>query len=127
MLGGLTLAAAAACTPKSVLADPALRELIDFSQPTGLLMTAVVHFVGDEYDPWRLLARYLDGAGYDLMFFADVTGLRSPWNGSYQLVAEQGMQIPTNDPSVLISALATATRNLGLVYTSSIAQAQPTA
>jgi FMN-dependent oxidoreductase (nitrilotriacetate monooxygenase family) len=74
---------------------------------------------------WVELARYLDGAGYDLMFFADVTGLRSPWNGSYQLVAEQGMQIPTNDPSVLISALATATRNLGLVYTSSIAQALP--
>jgi trans-aconitate methyltransferase len=47
--------------PGSVLADPALRELIDFSQPAGLLMTAVVHFVGDEYDPWRLLARYLDG------------------------------------------------------------------
>ncbi len=35
------------------------------------------------------------------------------------------MQIPTNDPSVLISALATATTNLGLVYTSSIAQSQP--
>jgi long-chain alkane monooxygenase len=74
---------------------------------------------------WVDLARYLDGAGYDLMFFADVTGLRSPWNGSYELVAEQGMQIPVNDPSVLISALATATENLGLVYTSSIAQSLP--
>jgi alkanesulfonate monooxygenase SsuD/methylene tetrahydromethanopterin reductase-like flavin-dependent oxidoreductase (luciferase family) len=30
---------------------------------------------------WVELARYLDGAGYDLMFFADVTGLRSPWMG----------------------------------------------
>jgi S-adenosyl methyltransferase len=47
--------------PGSILADPALRELIDFSQPAGLLMTAVVHFVADEYDPWRLLARYVDG------------------------------------------------------------------
>jgi alkanesulfonate monooxygenase SsuD/methylene tetrahydromethanopterin reductase-like flavin-dependent oxidoreductase (luciferase family) len=35
------------------------------------------------------------------------------------------MQIPTNDPSVLISALATATEHLGLVYTSSIAQSLP--
>jgi FMN-dependent oxidoreductase (nitrilotriacetate monooxygenase family) len=74
---------------------------------------------------WVDLARYLDGAGYDLMFFADVSGLRSPWNGSYELVAREGMQIPTNDPSVLISALATATENLGLVYTSSIAQSLP--
>jgi alkanesulfonate monooxygenase SsuD/methylene tetrahydromethanopterin reductase-like flavin-dependent oxidoreductase (luciferase family) len=60
---------------------------------------------------WVDLARYLDGAGYDLMFFADVSGLRSPWNGSYELVAREGMQIPTNDPSVLISALATATED----------------
>lgn len=74
---------------------------------------------------WVDLARFLDQAGYDQMFFADVTGLRSPWNGSYRLVAEQGMQIPTNDPSVLISALATATEHLGLVYTSSIAQSLP--
>jgi FMN-dependent oxidoreductase (nitrilotriacetate monooxygenase family) len=74
---------------------------------------------------WVDLARYLDGAGFDLMFFADVIGLRSPWNGSYELVAREGMQIPTNDPSVLISALATATTNLGLVYTSSIVQSQP--
>jgi hypothetical protein len=44
--------------PGSVLAHPDLRALIDFSQPTGLLMTAVVHFVADESDPWRLLARY---------------------------------------------------------------------
>jgi FMN-dependent oxidoreductase (nitrilotriacetate monooxygenase family) len=74
---------------------------------------------------WVELARYLDGAGYDMMFFADVSGLRSPWNGSYELVAREGMQIPTNDPSVLISALATATENLGLVYTSSVVQSLP--
>jgi hypothetical protein len=49
------------------------------------------------------------------MFFADVTGLCSPWNGFYELVAELGMQIPTNDPSMLISVLATTTENLGLV------------
>lgn len=44
--------------PDSVLAHPDLRALIDFSEPVGLLMTAVVHFVADESDPWRLLARY---------------------------------------------------------------------
>jgi alkanesulfonate monooxygenase SsuD/methylene tetrahydromethanopterin reductase-like flavin-dependent oxidoreductase (luciferase family) len=71
------------------------------------------------------LAHYLDQAGYDQMFFADVTGLCSPWNGFYELVAELGMQIPTNDPSMLISVLATATENLGLVYGSSIAQSLP--
>jgi len=74
---------------------------------------------------WTDLARDVDRAGYDLLFFADVSGLRSPWNGSYELVAREGMQIPVNDPSVLISALATATTDIGLVYTSSIVQSPP--
>ena len=46
--------------PDAVLNDPALRELIDFEEPAGLLMTAVLQFVGDESDPWGLVARYVD-------------------------------------------------------------------
>jgi hypothetical protein len=46
--------------PDGILTNPDLAALIDFSQPTGLLMTAVMHFVADDRDPWRLLARYLD-------------------------------------------------------------------
>jgi len=46
--------------PDKVLEDPDLRALIDFRQPAGLLMTAVMHFVADEYQPHLLLARYLD-------------------------------------------------------------------
>jgi hypothetical protein len=45
--------------PGSVLSHPQLRELIDFGQPVGLLMTAVLHFVADGSDPWGLVARYL--------------------------------------------------------------------
>ena len=45
--------------PDRLLADPELRELIDFTRPAGLLMTAVVHFVADESDPWGLVRRYL--------------------------------------------------------------------
>jgi hypothetical protein len=43
--------------PDRLLADPELRELIDFTKPAGLLMTAVVHFVADESDPWALVRR----------------------------------------------------------------------
>jgi hypothetical protein len=42
----------------AVLGDPALRALIDSEQPAGLLMTAVLHFVADDADPWGLVARY---------------------------------------------------------------------
>src|SRR5215472_4090882 len=45
--------------PDSVLKDPDVHALIYFSQPAGLLMTAVMHFVADTWDPWRLLSRYL--------------------------------------------------------------------
>jgi hypothetical protein len=43
----------------AVLNDPALRSLIDFDRPVGLLMTAVLHFVADDADPWDLVTRYV--------------------------------------------------------------------
>ena len=45
--------------PDGVLNHPQTRELIDFSQPVGLLMTAVLHFVSDGSDPHGLIARYV--------------------------------------------------------------------
>ena len=45
--------------PDSILGHPAVRELIDPSEPTGLLLTAVLMFVADADDPWGLVARYL--------------------------------------------------------------------
>jgi S-adenosyl methyltransferase len=45
--------------PDTVLNDPAVRELIDFTEPVGLLMTAVLHFVADGSDPWGLVARFV--------------------------------------------------------------------
>jgi hypothetical protein len=45
--------------PDVVLAHPDLRRLIDFTQPAGVLMTGVMHFVADSSDPWGLVARYM--------------------------------------------------------------------
>jgi S-adenosyl methyltransferase len=45
--------------PDTILSAPAVRTLIDFSQPVGLLMTSVMHFVADGSDPWGLVARYV--------------------------------------------------------------------
>jgi trans-aconitate methyltransferase len=44
--------------PDSILDHPSLRELIDFSRPVGLLLTAVLMFVADSSAPWDLVARY---------------------------------------------------------------------
>jgi hypothetical protein len=46
--------------PGALLADRDLRAMIDFTEPAGLLMPAVLHFVADASDPWALVARYLD-------------------------------------------------------------------
>jgi hypothetical protein len=45
--------------PDAVLNHPQLRALINFAEPVGLLMTAVLQFVADESDPWGLVARYV--------------------------------------------------------------------
>ncbi len=45
--------------PDGVLNHPHTRELIDFGQPAGLLMTAVLHFVADGSDPYGLVRRYM--------------------------------------------------------------------
>jgi hypothetical protein len=42
-----------------------LATLIDFDQPAGLMMTAVLHFVEEESDPWALVARYVDALAPD--------------------------------------------------------------
>jgi hypothetical protein len=45
--------------PDAVMGDPDLRKLIDFAEPVGLLMTAVMHFVTDADDPWGVVGRYV--------------------------------------------------------------------
>lgn len=45
--------------PDAVLSHPRTRELIDFTEPVGLLMVAVLHFVPDTDDPLGLVGRYL--------------------------------------------------------------------
>jgi hypothetical protein len=57
--GSTTLITADMRDPDAVLEHPELRRLIDFSQPVGVLMTAVVHFVADGSDPWSLVRRYI--------------------------------------------------------------------
>jgi len=45
--------------PEALLANRELRGLISFGQPTGLLITAVMHFVADTDGPWGLIAHLI--------------------------------------------------------------------
>ncbi|WP_371827505.1 SAM-dependent methyltransferase [Amycolatopsis sp. WQ 127309] len=46
------------CRPRTVLADPDVRALLDFDRPIGLLMVAVFHFVPDDLRPAEIVADY---------------------------------------------------------------------
>jgi hypothetical protein len=43
--------------PAGILGNPQLRAAIDFSQPTALCMTLVLHFIRGEEDPYRIVGR----------------------------------------------------------------------
>jgi O-methyltransferase involved in polyketide biosynthesis len=45
--------------PDAILGSAELAAVIDLTRPTALLMTALLHFVPDDADPWGLVARYV--------------------------------------------------------------------
>ena len=46
--------------PEKILDHEAVTRLIRPGEPTGLLLVAVLHFIGDADDPWNLVARLRD-------------------------------------------------------------------
>jgi O-methyltransferase involved in polyketide biosynthesis len=46
--------------PEKILAHGGVRRLIDFGQPTALLLMVVLHFLTDAEDPWRVVATLRD-------------------------------------------------------------------
>ncbi len=65
--------------PDALLNRPQVANLIDFSEPVGLLMTAVLQFVADEDDPWGLVGRYLARLGSgSYLVLSHITGDKLP-------------------------------------------------
>jgi hypothetical protein len=44
--------------PGGILSHPKVRELIDFDEPTALLLVAIIHFIADEEGPGRIIATF---------------------------------------------------------------------
>ncbi|HVW46387.1 MAG TPA: NtaA/DmoA family FMN-dependent monooxygenase [Solirubrobacterales bacterium] len=80
----------------------------------------------DDVEVWIDLARTLEEARFDTMFFADVSGLYGDSDADFSLYVREGLQIPSNDPTVLLGALATRTDDIGLAVTSNVFQQHPT-
>jgi FMN-dependent oxidoreductase (nitrilotriacetate monooxygenase family) len=75
--------------------------------------------------PWLELARILEDGGFDALFLADVIGLYDTYRGGAEVSIREGMQVPVNDPMLLIPAMATVTEHLGFAFTASILQSHP--
>ncbi len=74
---------------------------------------------------WIDLVRELERGLFDVIFFADIHGTYTRIGGSFRKHVEVGLQIPSNDPAVILSALACNTEHLGMAITSSIVQDHP--
>jgi S-adenosyl methyltransferase len=46
--------------PEKILTHQAAGRLIDFSEPAGLLLVSVLHFIADAEDPWQIVATLRD-------------------------------------------------------------------
>jgi FMN-dependent oxidoreductase (nitrilotriacetate monooxygenase family) len=75
--------------------------------------------------PWVELAQILEKGCFDALFLADVVGVYDTYRGGPETSIVEGMQIPVNDPALLIPAMAYATEHLGFAFTSSVLQIHP--
>lgn len=66
---------------------------------------------------WTDLAKLLERGLFDSVFLADVLGTYTTYQGSRRAAIRAGMQIPNLDPTVLVSAMAAVTENLGFAVT----------
>lgn len=74
---------------------------------------------------WTELARTLEDALFDGIFLADVVGVYDVYGGSADAALRGAVQVPVNDPMMLIPAMAAATRHLGFGVTANLLYEAP--
>ena len=74
---------------------------------------------------WTGLARLLERGLFDGLFLADVLGVYDVHGGSAAPAIAHAVQIPVNDPSLLIPAMAAATTHLGFGVTANLTYEPP--
>ncbi len=79
----------------------------------------------EDIDTWINLAEILEDAKFDAIFFADVIGHYGDADADFDAYLQHGLQIPSNDPMVVMGALAARTKHLGLAFTSNVMQNHP--
>ena len=70
-----------------------------------------------DVDYWVDLARLLERGCFDTLFLADVHGTYNVYRGSRETAVRHSVQFPSNDPTLIISAMAYATQHIGFACT----------
>ena len=74
---------------------------------------------------WMNIAKDLEAAKFDALFWADHSGIYDTFGGSRDAAVRNSVQFPINGPATLISALASVTENLGFAFSENVIQAPP--
>jgi FMN-dependent oxidoreductase (nitrilotriacetate monooxygenase family) len=76
-------------------------------------------------DYWVQLAGILERGKFDAVFLADVLGIYDVYQDSPRAALENAVQVPVNDPLMVIPAMAYVTRDLGFGVTSALTYEHP--
>ncbi|WP_062228913.1 LLM class flavin-dependent oxidoreductase [Aureimonas frigidaquae] len=69
---------------------------------------------------WTQLAQTLERGLFDGLFLADIVGAYDVYGGNVDLTLRESIQLPVNDPLLLVPAMAAVTRHLGFGVTVNI-------
>ncbi len=78
-----------------------------------------------DLDYWTRLARTLERGRFDGIFLADVLGIYDVYGGSPAAALRHAVQVPVNDPLLLIPAMAAVTQHLGFGVTCTLSYEPP--
>jgi len=78
-----------------------------------------------QLDYWTDYARRLEAGLFDGIFFADVLGVYDVLGASPDAAVRNAVQVPVNDPMLLIPAMAAVTQHLGFGVTANLTYEQP--
>lgn len=74
---------------------------------------------------WTDLAKTLERGLFDGLFIADILGVYDVYQQGIGLTASESIQLPVNDPLMLVSAMASVTEHLGFGLTANLSYEAP--
>ena len=76
-------------------------------------------------DYWTSLAQTLERGLFDGLFLADIVGVYDVYRQSVDLTLRESIQLPVNDPLMVVSAMAAVTKGLGFGVTVNVHAEEP--